>query len=60
MTKSFDLDRFLDRSFIASTLTTLLKTPTDVPLGETTIEPDDPKLVHYVREVISPILEQLS
>jgi acetylornithine deacetylase/succinyl-diaminopimelate desuccinylase-like protein len=59
MTNSAELNQFLDRDFISSTLTTLLQTPTDVPLGETTIEPDDPKLVYYVQEVIRPLLAQL-
>ena len=38
----------------------LLRIPTEVPLGANTLmEPDDPKLVHYVQEVIRPELRRL-
>lgn len=53
------LDRNLNRDFLLDSLVTLLKVPTHVPLGTTFIEPDDPKLVHYVQEVIHPLLERL-
>jgi acetylornithine deacetylase/succinyl-diaminopimelate desuccinylase-like protein len=54
------LDGQLDRDFILDSLVRLLRVPTHVPLGETLIEPDDPKLVHYVQKVIQPLLEQLT
>ncbi|MGB7054585.1 MAG: M20/M25/M40 family metallo-hydrolase [bacterium] len=53
------LDRYLNRDFLLDSLVTLLKVPTHVPLGDTLIEPDDPKLVHYVQEVIQPLIERL-
>lgn len=52
-----DLERLLDRRFLVNTLVDLLKAPTDVPLGpQTLMEPDDPKLVHYVQGVVRPRL----
>ncbi|MCY4546969.1 MAG: M20/M25/M40 family metallo-hydrolase [Defluviicoccus sp.] len=48
------LDR-LDRRFLIDTLVELARVPVDVPLGtEVFIEPDDPKLVHYVQHVLRP------
>ncbi len=48
----------LDRSFFIETLRELIKVPTEVPLGpDTLIDPDDPKLVHYVQSVLRPMLE---
>ena len=48
------LDR-LDRRFLIDTLVELAQVPVDVPLGtEVFIEPDDPKLVHYVQHVLRP------
>ena len=50
----------IDRAYLVETLSKLAKVPTDVPLGyETFMEPDDPKLVHYVQDVIRPELVQL-
>lgn len=41
-------------------LTSLLRVPTHVPMGsDTFMEPDDPKLVHYVQDVIRPQLVAL-
>lgn len=52
--------RDLDRDYLVETLTRLARVPTDVPLGhQTLMEPDDPKLVHYVQEVLRPALLQL-
>ncbi len=48
------LDR-LDRRFLIDTLVELAQVPVDVPLGtEVFIEPDDPKLVHYVQHALRP------
>jgi acetylornithine deacetylase/succinyl-diaminopimelate desuccinylase-like protein len=50
----------IDRDFLVRTLSDLSRVPTDVPLGfETLIEPDDPKLVHYVQDVVRPRLVDL-
>jgi acetylornithine deacetylase/succinyl-diaminopimelate desuccinylase-like protein len=49
--------RHLDVDYLVETLSELARVPTDVPLGfQTLIEPDDPKLVHYVQEVVRPKL----
>src|SRR5262245_40450702 len=54
------VERHLDRRYLVDCLTRLTRVPTDVPLGyETLIEPDDPKLVHYVQEVVRPELVRL-
>jgi len=50
----------IDRRYMVETLSRLATIPTDVPLGyETLMEPDDPKLVHYVQQVIRPELVRL-
>ncbi len=50
----------LDERYLVNTLVRLMKIPTDVPLGpETLIEPDHPKLVHYVQDVIRPELQEI-
>ena len=50
----------IDRAYLVDTLARLATIPTDVPLGyETLMEPDDPKLVHYVQQVIRPELVRL-
>lgn len=47
----------IDKGYLVETLSALAKVPTHVPLGhQTFIAPDDPKLVHYVQEVIRPEL----
>jgi acetylornithine deacetylase/succinyl-diaminopimelate desuccinylase-like protein len=50
----------LDEAYLVETLSRLARTPTDVPLGfQTLIDPDDPKLVHYVQDVLRPELVRL-
>jgi len=50
----------IDREFLVRTLSDLSRVPTDVPLGfQTLMEPDDPKLVHYVQDVLRPRLVEL-
>jgi acetylornithine deacetylase/succinyl-diaminopimelate desuccinylase-like protein len=50
----------LDPAYLVETLSRLAQVPTDVPLGyETLMEPDDPKLVHYVQDVLRPELVRL-
>lgn len=54
------IDRGLDRAYLVETLSTLARVPTDVPLGfQTLMEPDDPKLVHYVQNVVRPELVRI-
>jgi acetylornithine deacetylase/succinyl-diaminopimelate desuccinylase-like protein len=54
------IDRHLDRAYLVETLSRLARVPTNVPLGfETLMEPDDPKLVHYVQDVMRPELVRL-
>ena len=50
----------IDQQFLVDTLRELARVPTEVPLGENTfIEPDDPKLVHYVQRVLRPKIQAL-
>lgn len=50
----------IDRTYLIDQLQHLARIPTDVPLGFATLmEPDDPKLVHYVQGAIRPRLEEL-
>lgn len=50
----------IDRTYLIDQLQQLARIPTDVPLGFATLmEPDDPKLVHYVQNVIRPRLAGL-
>ena len=54
------IDGYLDQQYIIDTLVDLLKVPTDVPMGTATLmAPDDPKLVHYVQEVVRPKLQAI-
>ena len=47
----------VDERYLVDTLSRLARVPTDVPLGfNTLMEPDDPKLVHYVQDVMRPEL----
>jgi acetylornithine deacetylase/succinyl-diaminopimelate desuccinylase-like protein len=50
----------IDERYLTETLLKLMAVPTDVPLGPATLmEPDDPKLVHYVQRVVRPELYAL-
>ncbi len=54
------VERSLDTAYLVDVACRLARVPTDVPLGhETFIEPDDPKLVLYVQEVVRPELVAL-
>jgi acetylornithine deacetylase/succinyl-diaminopimelate desuccinylase-like protein len=47
----------LDTRYLVNTLVELARMQTQVPLGpEVFMEPDDPKLVHYVQDVLRPKL----
>src|SRR5215207_624102 len=55
-----EMVRDLDTAYLVDVASRLSRVPTDVPLGnQTLIEPDDPKLVHYVQEVVRPELAAL-
>ena len=50
----------LDTQYLTETLIELAQVPADVPSGtEVFIEPDDPKLVHYVQRVLRPKLSAI-
>jgi acetylornithine deacetylase/succinyl-diaminopimelate desuccinylase-like protein len=56
----FEFEKYLDRKYLIKTLVKLLKIDCIVPLGpQTLMDPDDPKLVHYVQNVIRPELQQI-
>ena len=60
MLSAADLDTALDRDYLAATVAELARVPTNVELGfDTLIEPDDPKLVRYVQDVVRPRLLEL-
>ncbi|ETW93287.1 MAG: hypothetical protein ETSY1_39870 [Candidatus Entotheonella factor] len=47
----------LDMRYLMDTLVDIAQVPTDVPLGSNVfMAPDDPKLVHYVQQVLRPKL----
>jgi len=50
----------IDRRYLVDTLFDLIRVPTEVPMGTTTLmAPDDPKLVHYVQAVVRPKLTEI-
>lgn len=50
----------LDTRYLIQTLQRLARVPADVPMGtEVFIEPDDPKLVHYVQQALRPELSAI-
>ena len=54
------LDEQIDRAYLVDKLSRLSQVPTSVPLGyETLMAPDDPKLVHYVQNVMRPALVEI-
>lgn len=46
----------IDRAYLVDTLASLARVPSDVPLGETDLAPDHPKITTYVREHLLPRL----
>ena len=49
---SLEFENHIDRQYLVKTLQKLLRVDCSVSLGpETLMEPDHPKLVHYVQEV---------
>lgn len=54
------MDQHLDGALLVDAMQRFTRVPTEVPPGhETLMEPDDPKLVHYVQEVVRPDLARL-
>ncbi len=52
------LDRHLNQDLLVELMQRFARVPTAVPPGhETLMAPDDPKLVHYVQQVVRPQLE---
>ena len=58
--QSHDLAAMIDEGYLIDSLVELAQVPTEVPLGpQTFMEPDDPKLVHYVQNILRPKLDAL-
>ncbi len=56
----YEFEKYIDRRYLVDTLVKLLKVDCSVTLGpQTLMEPDDPKLVHYVQHVIRPELQRI-
>ena len=51
------LDSNSDRCL--SRLTRFVRTPTDVPIGQTELDPTDPKIAHYIADIVAPEVEAL-
>ena len=48
----------MDKQYLIDVLSELISVPTEVPFGpETLMNPDDPKLVHYVQNVVRPMMQ---
>lgn len=58
--QQLEFEKYIDREYLIKTLQRLLKVDCIVPLGpETFMKPDDPKLIHYVQEIIRPELHNI-
>lgn len=49
----------VDQAWLERALAALLGTDTQVPLGETEIQPGDPRIVRAVNETVTPLVESL-
>lgn len=49
----------VDATWLEEVLVELLRTPTQVPLGETEIQPGDPRIAEAVEKVVLPRIEEL-
>jgi acetylornithine deacetylase/succinyl-diaminopimelate desuccinylase-like protein len=49
----------IDRDYLTGALVRLAQSPTDVPVGQTELAPDDPKITAYVRGVLAPALAEV-
>jgi len=60
MTAAADvINRRYDEAYVRDVLVRLAGAPTDVPTGKFEIEPTDPKITHFVHNVVRPELERL-
>ena len=58
--EKYAFEKFIDKRYLVNTLVNLLKVNCSVALGpQTLMDPDDPKLVHYVQHVIRPELQRI-
>jgi len=56
----YEFEKNIDRDYLVTTLVQLLQVDCSVSLGpQTLMEPDDPKLVHYVQHFIRPELQRI-
>ena len=53
------IDEHYDESYVRDLLLRLARVPTDVPLGAFEIDPTDPKIQHFVHDVVRPEIERL-
>lgn len=53
------IDRRYDDRYVRDVLVRLASAPTDVPLGQFEIDPTDPKIHHFVHDIVKPELERL-
>lgn len=49
----------VDAAWVEATLLELARVDTTVPAGRTEVEDGDPRIGHYVRDVVAPIVEKL-
>jgi acetylornithine deacetylase/succinyl-diaminopimelate desuccinylase-like protein len=53
------INRRYDDAYVRDVLVRLASAPTDVPLGRFEIDPTDPKITHFVHDVVRPELDRL-
>lgn len=57
---TYDFETYIDREYLTDTLVDLLQIDTAVPLGtDTLMEPDHPKLEHFVQDVLRTKLREI-
>jgi acetylornithine deacetylase/succinyl-diaminopimelate desuccinylase-like protein len=54
------MDTYLDDAYLLDTLTTLLRTPAEAPLGQNFIDPRDPQVEHFINTLVRPHLSALA
>jgi acetylornithine deacetylase/succinyl-diaminopimelate desuccinylase-like protein len=53
------IDRHYDEGYVRELLVRLARVPTDVPLGAFEIDPTDPKIRHFVHDVVVPEIDRI-
>lgn len=53
------VERYLDRDFLITTLQQFIRTRTDPEENQTQVAPDDPKVIHFVRDIFRPALNSI-